>query len=151
MQKVKWDEAASALKRWTAAGYAAISVAASAITGSLPTTQVSGQMPVAQLTEVCSVASGAGTLVPTAARVITIIASAAGAQGVTLPTIAACGGAGAILWVRKTGSAGACTLSAANGNTIVGGATHATIDAQNDWAQFVAVGTEWVLGINIIA
>lgn len=151
MQKVRWDEVTSELKRWAAGGYAAISVAASAITGSLPSTQVSGQIPVLQMTAAASAAAGAGTLAPTAARVITCIASAAGAQGITLPTIAACGGAGAVLWVRKTGSAGAVTITAGSGNTIASGATHVAIDAQDDWAQFVAVGTDWVLGINIIA
>ncbi len=152
MQKVRWDEVANALKRWTAGGYAAISVAASAITGNLPIAQVEGQVPATQLLATNSAVSGSGdTLTLTAARNISVIATKNGTQAFTLPTIAACGGAGAILFVRKTGTAGAITITAGSGNTIAGGATHATIDAQNDWAMFVAIGTGWVLGINIIA
>ena len=73
----------------------------------------------------------------------TIIASVAGAQTVNIP-----GGdvvpPGAILTVKKTGSAGAATLTPADG-TIAGGATYTALDAQNDFASFYSDGTNWVL------
>lgn len=97
--------------------------------------------------------SSASTITVTAAELAngtyTAIASAAGTQAVTLE-----GGAtvkaGTRFVLRKTGSAGAVTITPTTG-TIAGGATHASCDAQNDWAVFVSDGTNWVLESSVIA
>lgn len=97
--------------------------------------------------------SSASTITVTAAQLaggtFTAIASAAGTQAVTLE-----GGAtvkaGTRFVLRKTGSAGAVTITPTTG-TIAGGATHTACDAQNDWAVFVSDGTNWVLESSVIA
>lgn len=82
---------------------------------------------------------------------VTVIASAAGTQAVATPALAEIIPQGQVLIVKKTGSAGAVTITAGSGTTIAGGATYATLDAQNDVAMFVFIGTDWVLTTNNIA
>lgn len=90
---------------------------------------------------VAATALGSGTAV--------IVASVAGIQTVNIPGGASVK-AGTLILVKKTGSAGAVTLTPATG-TIAGGATYATLDAQNDMAFFFSDGTNWLLGPNNIA
>lgn len=102
-----------------------------------------------------SVTSSATAITLTAASFSTIahtvIASAAGTQAVATPALAEGIAQGQVLIVKKTGSAGAVTITAGTGTTIAGGATYATLDAQNDVAIFVFIGTDWVLTTNNIA
>jgi hypothetical protein len=58
--------------------------------------------------------------------------------------------AGTRLIVYKTGTAGAVTITPATG-TIAGGATHTAIDAQNDRAEFISDGTNWLITWSVIA
>ena len=51
---------------------------------------------------------------------------------------------GTPMMIKKTGTAGAVTITPGSG-TINGAATHAAIDADDDWALFVAIGDDWVL------
>jgi predicted RecA/RadA family phage recombinase len=78
----------------------------------------------------------------TMAPMHTIIASAAGTQAVAIPAAADC--AGYVFTLRKTGTAGAVTVTPAD-DTIASGATYTACDAQNDNATFAAIGTDWVL------
>jgi len=56
------------------------------------------------------------------------------------------------LFVKKTdATAAAITLDPSGSETIAGGATFATIDANNDLAQFVSTGAAWVLMSSTIA
>lgn len=102
-----------------------------------------------------SVTSSASAITLTAASfstmVHTVIASAAGTQAVALPALAEGIAQGTVLITKKTGSAGAVTITAGTGTTIAGSATHATQDAQNDSAIFVFVGTDWVFVPDLIA
>jgi predicted RecA/RadA family phage recombinase len=67
------------------------------------------------------------------------------AQTVNLPSVADIP-PGSKLFVKKTdATAQAVTLDPASSETIAGGATFATIDANNDLAQFVSTGAAWVL------
>lgn len=77
-----------------------------------------------------------------------ITASYDGAVALAIP--AAANNAGKFLFVNKTGTAGAVTITPASG-TVAGGATHAAIDAQNDNALFQAIGTDWVIVSSSIA
>ena len=73
------------------------------------------------------------------------------AQTVNLPSVAAVP-PGAKLFVRKTdATAQAVTLDPADSEQIAGGGTFATIDANNDWAQFVSTGAAWALVSSVIA
>lgn len=103
-------------------------------------------------TSVYAVSSGTAITVTSAqvsGKTFTVIASAAGTQAVAIPG-AATVVAGTVMIIKKTGSAGAVTITPGAG-TIAGGATHAALDALNDVAMFVAVGTDWVLGPSVIA
>lgn len=72
-------------------------------------------------------------------------------QTINLPAVADIP-PGSKLFVRKTSAdAAAVTLDPAASETIAGGATHATIDAANDLAQFVSTGAAWVLMHAVIA
>jgi hypothetical protein len=82
-------------------------------------------------------------------KVYTLIASYAGAVALAIPG-AATVTTGTRFCLKKTGSAGAVTITPAAG-TISGGATHAACDAQNDTAEWVAIGTDWVLIDSTIA
>lgn len=73
------------------------------------------------------------------------------AKTINLPSVATIP-VGAKLTVRKTtADAFAITLDPASSEEIAGGSTHATIDANNDWAQFVNTGSAWALVNAIIA
>ena len=73
------------------------------------------------------------------------------AQTVNLPSVAAVP-PGVKLLVRKTSAdAAAVTLDPADSEQIAGGGTFATIDANNDWAQFVSTGAAWALVSSVIA
>lgn len=73
------------------------------------------------------------------------------AQTVNLPSVEAIP-PGSKLLVRKTAAdAYAVTLDPAASETIAGGATFATIDANNDFAQFVSTGAAWSLAHSVIA
>lgn len=73
-----------------------------------------------------------------------VIASVAGTAALAIPD-AGTVPAGTPITVKKTGSAGAVTITPGAG-TIAGGATHAALDAQNDWATFVSDGvSDWML------
>jgi predicted RecA/RadA family phage recombinase len=59
---------------------------------------------------------------------------------------------GAKLFVRKTdATAAAITLDPSGAETIAGGSTFATIDANNDYAQFINTGSNWALMHSVIA
>lgn len=77
-------------------------------------------------------------------KTLVVIQSTAGAATVNLPAVATVP-TGAVLIVRKTGSAGAITLDPASTETIAGGATHTAIDAQNDFGIFLNTGAAWIL------
>lgn len=83
--------------------------------------------------------------------VCAVIASAAGTQAIATPALAEIIPQGALLFVKKTGSAGAVTITAGTGTTIVGGATVADQDAQNDLSLYMFVGTEWLRVSSVIA
>ena len=83
--------------------------------------------------------------------ILGIIASAAGAQAIAFPALAEIIPQGSLIWVKKTGSAGAVTITAGTGTTIVGGATVADQDAQNDYSLYMFVGTEWLRIASVIA
>jgi predicted RecA/RadA family phage recombinase len=73
------------------------------------------------------------------------------AQTVNLPSVAAIP-PGSKLTVRKTSAdAQAITLDPASTEQINGGNTFATIDAANDFAQFVSTGAAWSLVHSVIA
>lgn len=73
------------------------------------------------------------------------------AQTVNLPSVASIA-TGAKLFVKKTdATAQAITIDPASSETIAGGATFATQDANNDLAQFVSNGTAWILMHSTIA
>lgn len=73
------------------------------------------------------------------------------AQTVNLPAVAAIS-SGAKLFLRKTdATAQAITLDPNASELIAGGATFATIDANNDLAQFICTGTAWNLMHSTIA
>jgi predicted RecA/RadA family phage recombinase len=73
------------------------------------------------------------------------------AQTVNLPSVAAIP-PGSKLTVRKTSAdAQAITLDPASTEQINGGNTFATIDAANDFAQFVSTGAAWNLVHSVIA
>jgi predicted RecA/RadA family phage recombinase len=78
-----------------------------------------------------------------------IVGSVAGVQTINIPGGASVK-AGTILVTKKTGSAGAMTLTPATG-TIAGASTHTAQDALNDTALFFSDGTNWLLGPNLIA
>lgn len=78
-----------------------------------------------------------------------ITCSYAGAAALAVPA-AATVTPGSTFTLKKTGSAGAITITPAAG-TIAGGATHTAVDADGDVATFVALGTDWVLANNVIA
>ncbi|NJL19485.1 MAG: DUF2190 family protein [Bdellovibrionaceae bacterium] len=81
---------------------------------------------------------------------VAITLSVAGAATLTLPSVADIP-VGATLLTKKTGSAGAITIDPAGSETINGGSTHATQDAQNDLAMWVNTGAAWILGPSVIA
>jgi predicted RecA/RadA family phage recombinase len=73
------------------------------------------------------------------------------AQTVNLPSVADIP-PGSKLFVKKTSAdAAAVTLDPDGDETIAGGATFATIDANNDLAQFVSTGAAWSLMHSTIA
>jgi predicted RecA/RadA family phage recombinase len=73
------------------------------------------------------------------------------AKTVNLPSVAAIP-PGSKLFVKKTdATAQAVTLDPDGSETIAGGATFATIDANNDLAQFVSTGAAWNLMHSTIA
>lgn len=73
------------------------------------------------------------------------------AQTVNLPGVATIP-PGAKLFVKKTdATAQAVTLDPNSSEQIAGGSTFATIDANNDLAQFVSTGAAWVLMHSTIA
>lgn len=80
-----------------------------------------------------------------------IFAPNTAAQTINLPSVADIP-AGAKLFVKKTdATAQAITLDPAGSETIAGGATFATQDANNDLAQFVSTGAAWQLMHSTIA
>jgi predicted RecA/RadA family phage recombinase len=82
---------------------------------------------------------------------LALLLSNGAARTVTLPSVATIP-RGAILKVRKTGGgAHALTLDPAGDETIAGNATHATIDADNDHAEFQSTGAAWLLVRSVIA
>jgi predicted RecA/RadA family phage recombinase len=82
---------------------------------------------------------------------LSLLLSNGAARTVTLPSVATIP-RGAILKVRKTGGgAHALTLDPAGDETIAGNATHATIDADNDHAEFQSTGAAWLLVRSVIA
>jgi predicted RecA/RadA family phage recombinase len=73
-----------------------------------------------------------------------------GAKTLALPSVADI--PQAELFIRKTdATAQAVTLDPAGSELIAGGATFATIDANNDLATFVSNGTAWLLKSSVIA
>lgn len=79
-----------------------------------------------------------------------VIASVAGAAALAIPGADEVP-AGTPLTVVKTGSAGAVTITPGAG-TIAGGATHAALDAQNDWGTIISDGvSDWKLAERVIA
>lgn len=73
------------------------------------------------------------------------------AQTINLPSVASIP-TGSKLFVKKTdATAQAVTLDPAASELIAGGATFATIDANNDLAQFVSTGVAWNLMHSTIA
>ncbi len=73
------------------------------------------------------------------------------AQTVNLPSVADIS-SGSKLFVRKTdATAQAITIDPAGSETIAGGATFATQDANNDLAQFVSTASAWILMHSTIA
>jgi predicted RecA/RadA family phage recombinase len=82
---------------------------------------------------------------------LTVFAPNTAAQTVNLPSVATIA-PGSKLFVKKTdATAQAITLDPAGSETIAGGATFATQDANNDLAQFVSTGAAWVLTYSVIA
>jgi predicted RecA/RadA family phage recombinase len=82
---------------------------------------------------------------------LTLFAPNTAAQTVNLPSVAAIP-PGSKLTVRKTSAdAQAVTLDPASTEQINGGNTFATIDAANDFAQFVSTGAAWSLVHSVIA
>jgi hypothetical protein len=82
-------------------------------------------------------------------RSYTVVCSNNGVCALAIPAAAAVS-AGTRLIVYKSGTAGAVTITPATG-TIAGGANLATIDAQNDRAEFIPIGTNWVILASTIA
>lgn len=82
---------------------------------------------------------------------LSLLLSNAAARTITLPSVATIP-RGSKLYVRKTGGgAHALTIDPAGDETIAGGATHALIDADNDWALFQSTGAAWLLVGSVIA
>lgn len=82
---------------------------------------------------------------------LVLLAPNTAAQTINLPSVEAIPN-GAKLFVKKTdATAAAITLDPASTETIAGAATFATIDANNDFAQFVSTGTAWSLLHSTIA
>ena len=82
---------------------------------------------------------------------LSLLLSNNAARTITLPSVATIP-RGAILKVRKTGGgAHALTIDPAGDETIAGSATHATIDADNDHAEFQSTGAAWLLVRSVIA
>ncbi len=82
---------------------------------------------------------------------LTVFAPNTAAQTVNLPSVATIP-PGSKLFVKKTdATAQAITLDPAGSETIAGGATFATQDANNDLAQFVSTGAAWALTYSVIA
>ena len=74
-----------------------------------------------------------------------------GAKTLALPSVAAIP-PGSKLFVKKTdATAQAVTIDPDGSETIAGGSTFASIDANNDLAQFVSTGAAWVLMHSTIA
>lgn len=98
-------------------------------------------------------ATGAQTL--TAADLLggdlIILATNTAAQTLNLPSVTLIP-PGTKLFVKKiSGGAYALTIDPAGSETIAGGTTLATIDADNDLAQFISTGAAWVLLTSTIA
>jgi hypothetical protein len=110
---------------------------------------VNGQSVVANSGSTISGASGSLTVADIDGKSYTLLSSNNGILALSIPGAASVA-AGTRLIVRKTGTAGAVTITPAAG-TIVGGATYAAIDAQNDHAEFIPVGTQWVILTSTIA
>jgi len=82
---------------------------------------------------------------------LSLLLSNAAARTITLPSVATIP-RGAILKVRKTGGgAHALTIDPAGAEEIAGSTTHATIDADNDHAEFQSTGAAWLLVRSVIA
>lgn len=82
---------------------------------------------------------------------LTILVANTAAKTVTLPALASTP-IGSILTVKKTGGgAFALTLDGNASETIGGGATFATIDADNDYAEFQSTSSTWQLLDSAIA
>lgn len=80
----------------------------------------------------------------------TLLLSKNGTATVTLPAVASTT-IGAILTLKKTGTAGAITLDGNSSETIEGATTHATCDAQNDTVTIQNTGAAWVVIADKIA
>ena len=150
-QKVWWDATNGCMNvpsnGDTFIGYAELAASATATTAYIRLAPFSDELRtgvVGATSSATAITLTASTLKPVHA----IIASAAGTQAVAVPAAADC--AGYQFTLRKTGTAGAVTLTPAAG-TLAGGATHAACDAQNDFATFVAIGADWVLLSSVIA
>jgi hypothetical protein len=85
--------------------------------------------------------SDSGTLTASSATVVN--ASRAGGQEIILPTAGS--NAGLSFTVKKTGSAGAVTLTTVSGETIDGVDNNVEIDAANDFLTIVSDGTNWIV------
>ena len=113
------------------------------------------QAPIAFQKQTPSVTSSASAITLTAGSFKTVIhaviASAAGTQAVATPALAEGIMQGQLLFVKKTGSAGAVTITAGTGTTILGNATLATLDAQNDKILLIFIGTDWIDATTLIA
>jgi len=82
---------------------------------------------------------------------LTVLATNTAAQTLNLPSVTLIP-AGRELFVRKlSGGAFALTIDPAGSETIAGGATLATIDADADQALFVSTGAAWVVIVSTIA
>ena len=82
---------------------------------------------------------------------LSLLLSNAAVRVVNLPSVEAVP-RGTILRVRKTGGgAAALTLTPDGDEQIAGGATHALIDADNDYAMFQSTGAAWLLVDSAIA
>ena len=81
--------------------------------------------------------------------------STAGTAAVTVPQATTFIAPGAKLEFKKTGTAGAITITPTASNTVNGTTSHAACDAQNDLAEYnlTGVGTtaDWALGPSVIA
>lgn len=82
---------------------------------------------------------------------LTVLGPNTGALTLSLPAVASVP-IGARFTLRKTNAAAqAITIDPNASETIAGGATFATIDANNDWAIFQSDGTAWQLVASVIA